>query len=479
MAFLLKEFFFLDIINLVAEIGRDIVAKIKTVFVCQSCGYEAYKWAGKCPSCNEWNTFQEEIVDKQKSKVASQVIESKVEKLVDVEIDKEDRVYTGSQELDRVLGGGIVKGSLILVGGEPGIGKSTLLIQVANKLGNSDLKVLYIAGEESSKQIKLRANRLNLKSNNLYILPESNLDIIKEGLNKISPDILIVDSIQTTFTPTLSSTPGSMSQVKEVTHTLMQMAKERGIATFIVGHVTKEGAIAGPKVLEHMVDTVLYLEGEKFHSYRILRAVKNRFGSTNEIGMFEMREIGLVEVEDPSLFLLSGRPESASGSVVVPTMEGTRPMLVEIQSLISPTIFGVPRRAAMGIDYNRVILMIAVLEKKVGYPLQNSDAYVNIVGGIQSKEPAMDLGIISSIASSFRDIPIKSETIVMGEVGLTGEVRTVSFIEKRLKEASKLGFKTAIIPKINKKDLLDKSKLNIKTIGISNIGEALDIILGG
>lgn len=455
------------------------MAKVKTVFVCQSCGYKVYKWAGKCPSCNQWNTFQEEIVDKKKSKVSSQVIESKVERLVDVEIDKEDRLYTGSQELDRVLGGGIVKGSLILVGGEPGIGKSTLLIQVANKLGNSNLKVLYIAGEESAKQVKLRANRLKLKSDNLYILPESNLDIIKEGLNKISPDILIVDSIQTVFTPDLTSTPGSMSQVREVTHDLMNIAKDKGIATFIVGHVTKEGAIAGPKVLEHMVDTVLYLEGEKFHSYRILRAVKNRFGSTNEIGMFEMREIGLVEVEDPSLFLLSGRPELASGSVVVPTMEGTRPMLVEIQSLISPTIFGMPRRAAMGIDYNRVILMIAVLEKKVGYPLQNSDAYVNIVGGLQSKEPAMDLGIISSIASSFRDIPIDSDTIVMGEVGLTGEVRTVSFIEKRLKEAAKLGFKTAIIPKTNEKDLIDKNKLNIKTIGITNIGEALDIILGG
>ncbi len=455
------------------------MAKVKTVFICQNCGHETYKWAGKCPDCNEWNTFQEQIKDRQKSKPISRFVESKVEKLADVKIDNEDRTYTGSQELDRVLGGGIVKGSLVLVGGEPGIGKSTLLIQVANKLGNKNLKVLYIAGEESPKQIKLRAERLKLKTDNLYILPETNWDIIKEGLDKVSPDILIVDSIQTVYTPTITSTPGSMSQVREVTHILMNIAKEQGIATFIVGHVTKEGSIAGPKILEHMVDTVLYLEGEKFHSYRVLRAVKNRFGSTNEIGMFEMGEMGLVEVEDPSLFLLSGRPELASGSVVVPTIEGTRPMLVEIQSLISPTIFGMPRRAAMGIDYNRVILMIAVLEKKVGYQLQNSDAYVNIVGGLQSKEPAMDLGIISSIASSFRDTPIRSDIIVMGEVGLTGEVRTVSFVEKRLKEAAKLGFKIAIIPNTNKKDLKNENQLNIKVIGINNVGEALDIILGG
>jgi len=460
-------------------VRRDNVAKVKTVFVCQSCGYETYKWAGKCPDCNEWNTFQEEIKDRQKSKPISRFVESKVEKLADVKIDNEDRTYTGSQELDRVLGGGIVKGSLVLVGGEPGIGKSTLLIQVANKLGNKNLKVLYIAGEESPKQIKLRAERLKLKTDNLYILPETNWDIIKEGLDKVSPDILIVDSIQTVYTPTITSTPGSMSQVREVTHILMNIAKEQGIATFIVGHVTKKGSIAGPKILEHMVDTVLYLEGEKFHSYRVLRAVKNRFGSTNEIGMFEMGEMGLVEVEDPSLFLLSGRPELASGSVVVPTIEGTRPMLVEIQSLISPTIFGMPRRATMGIDYNRVILMIAVLEKKVGYQLQNSDAYVNIVGGLQSKEPAMDLGIISSIASSFRDTPIRSDIIVMGEVGLTGEVRTVSFVEKRLKEAAKLGFKIAIIPNTNKKDLKNENQLNIKVIGINNVGEALEIILGG
>src|SRR5699024_7441390 len=460
-------------------VRRDNVAKVKTVFVCQSCGYETYKWAGKCPDCNEWNTFQEEIKDRQKSKPISRFVESKVEKLADVKIDNEDRTYTGSQELDRVLGGGIVKGSLVLVGGEPGIGKSTLLIQVANKLGNKNLKVLYIAGEESPKQIKLRAERLKLKTDNLYILPETNWDIIKEGLDKVSPDILIVDSIQTVYTPTITSTPGSMSQVREVTHILMNIAKEQGIATFIVGHVTKKGSIAGPKILEHMVDTVLYLEGEKFHSYRVLRAVKNRFGSTNEIGMFEMGEMGLVEVEDPSLFLLSGRPELASGSVVVPTIEGTRPMLVEIQSLISPTIFGMPRRATMGIDYNRVILMIAVLEKKVGYQLQNSDAYVNIVGGLQAKEPAMDLGIISSIASSFRDTPIRSDIIVMGEVGLTGEVRTVSFVEKRLKEAAKLGFKIAIIPNTNKKDLKNENQLNIKVIGINNVGEALEIILGG
>ena len=412
------------------------MSKIKTKFVCQQCGYETSKWLGKCPSCNEWNSFVEEIYDvKEEKKSSLNLPETKIEKLTDVQIQNEHRISTDVEELDRVLGGGNVKGSLILVSGDPGIGKSTLLIQIANNLSNKGLKVLYVSGEESAKQIKIRAERLNLKSDELYILSETNLDIIRNTVEKILPDILIIDSIQTVYNPEISSAPGSVSQVREATHAIMKLAKKRNIATFIVGHVTKEGSIAGPRVLEHMVDTVLYFEGELYHTYRILRAVKNRFGSTNEIGMFEMRDIGLVQVKNPSEVLLSGRPINTSGTIVVPSIEGTRPMLVEIQSLVSSTVFGMPRRVAMGIDYNRVVLMAAVLEKKVGYPLQNYDAYINIVGGLQTKEPAIDLGIICSIASSYRDIAIDPKITVMGEVGLTGEVRTIGFIDKRLKEA--------------------------------------------
>jgi DNA repair protein RadA/Sms len=338
------------------------------------------------------------------------------------------------------------------------------LIQIANNLSNKGLKVLYVSGEESAKQIKIRAERLNLKSDELYILSETNLDIIRNTVEKILPDILIIDSIQTVYNPEISSAPGSVSQVREATHAIMKLAKKRNIATFIVGHVTKEGSIAGPRVLEHMVDTVLYFEGELYHTYRILRAVKNRFGSTNEIGMFEMRDIGLVQVKNPSEVLLSGRPINTSGTIVVPSIEGTRPMLVEIQSLVSSTVFGMPRRVAMGIDYNRVVLMAAVLEKKVGYPLQNYDAYINIVGGLQTKEPAIDLGIICSIASSYRDIAIDPKITVMGEVGLTGEVRTI-------------GFETAIIPKSNLEDLKDVGRM--KVIGVKNVEEALELVMGG
>jgi len=454
------------------------MSKIKTKFVCQQCGYETSKWLGKCPSCNEWNSFVEEIYDvKEEKKSSLNLPETKIEKLTDVQIQNEHRISTDVEELDRVLGGGIVKGSLVLVSGDPGIGKSTLLIQIANNLSNKGLKVLYVSGEESAKQIKIRAERLNLKSDELYILSETNLDIIRNTVEKILPDILIIDSIQTVYNPEISSAPGSVSQVREATHAIMKLAKKRNIATFIVGHVTKEGSIAGPRVLEHMVDTVLYFEGELYHTYRILRAVKNRFGSTNEIGMFEMRDIGLVQVKNPSEVLLSGRPINTSGTIVVPSIEGTRPMLVEIQSLVSSTVFGMPRRVAMGIDYNRVVLMAAVLEKKVGYPLQNYDAYINIVGGLQTKEPAIDLGIICSIASSYRDIAIDPKITVMGEVGLTGEVRTIGFIDKRLKEASKLGFETAIIPKSNLEDLKDVGRM--KVIGVKNVEEALELVMGG
>lgn len=454
------------------------MSKIKTKFICQQCGYETSKWLGKCPSCNEWNSFVEEIYDvKEEKKSSLNLSETKIEKLMDVQIQHEHRISTDVEELDRVLGRGIVKGSLVLVGGDPGIGKSTLLIQIANNLSNKGLKVLYASGEESAKQIKIRAERLNIKSDELYILSETNLDIIRNTVEKILPDILIIDSIQTVYNPEISSAPGSVSQVREATHVIMKLAKKQNIATFIVGHVTKEGSIAGPRVLEHMVDTVLYFEGELYHTYRVLRAVKNRFGSTNEIGMFEMRDIGLVQVKNPSEVLLSGRPTNTSGTIVVPSIEGTRPMLVEIQSLVSSTVFGMPRRVAMGIDYNRVVLMVAVLEKKVGYPLQNYDVYINIVGGLQTKEPAIDLGIICSIASSYRDIAIDPKITVMGEVGLAGEIRTVGFIDKRLKEASKLGFETAIIPKSNLKDLKDVGRM--KVIGVKNVEEALELVMGG
>jgi len=455
--------------------------KSKTKYVCQNCGYETLRWLGKCPSCNAWNSFVEEVIKREEKtshiNTLDNISERKIERLIDVEIDEDDRIEIGIEEFDRVLGGGIVKGSLILVGGEPGIGKSTLLIQMANQLSKKGLKILYASGEESFKQIKIRAERLNLNSQELYIISETNLDIIEKGIDKILPDILIIDSVQTVYSSDITSAPGSVSQVRESTYRLMKIAKEKAIATFIVGHVTKEGSIAGPKVLEHMVDTVLYLEGEMYHSYRILRAVKNRFGSTNEIGMFEMKDKGLEEIEDPSAALLSGRPMDTSGTVVVPSIEGTRPMLVEVQSLVSSTPFGIPRRVAMGIDYNKVVLMIAVLEKKMGYKLQNYDVYINIAGGIKSKEPSMDLGIIMSIASSYKDAFISPGTVVMGEVGLAGEIRSVSFVERRVKEAAKLGFDTALIPKANLKDIKDVK--GIKIIGISSVEEGLNIVFGG
>ncbi|MTI69431.1 MAG: DNA repair protein RadA [Firmicutes bacterium] len=456
------------------------MAKLKSKYVCQECGYVTPKWMGKCPGCNEWNTLVEEVYEKNKEKlkIKRNYSSDKSKKLVDVKIEEEERVSTAVNELNRVLGGGLVKGSLILVGGDPGIGKSTLLIQVANNIATTGLKVLYVSGEESAKQIKIRSDRLKINSENVYILAETNIDIIENSIEELSPDILVIDSIQTVHNPELTSAPGSVSQVREITSKLMKTAKHREMATFIVGHVTKQGSIAGPRVLEHMVDTVLYFEGERHHTYRILRAVKNRFGSTNEIGIFEMRDIGLVEVENASEMLLSGRPLNASGTVVVPGIEGTRPMLIEIQALVSPTAFGMPRRVTTGIDYNRVVLMMAVLEKKLGLQTQNMDAYINITGGLQIKEPAVDLGIICAITSSFRDKELDAETVVMGEVGLTGELRTISMIEKRLQEAAKLGFKTAVVPESNLKGI-DTKKLDIDVKGVSNIQKAIDCVLGG
>lgn len=454
------------------------MAKKSSKFVCQNCGYVSPKSFGKCPECNEWNSMVEEIVEKSKP-VSSIGLSGTIrpQTLIDISINDEERYSTGLFELDRVLGGGIVRGSLVLVGGDPGIGKSTLLLQISQNLGHMSKRVLYVSGEESIKQIKLRSNRLNVSSENIYIVAENNVDIIGTHIDDIKPDILIVDSIQTMYNENISSAPGSVSQVREATLFFMKHAKSNGIATFIVGHVTKQGAIAGPRVLEHMVDTVLYFEGESHMSYRVLRGVKNRFGSTNEIGIFEMGDIGLSEVKNPSQMLLSGRMKGASGTSVIAAMEGTRPMLVEVQALVSYTSFGVPRRNTTGIDYNRVMLLMAVLEKKVGMQLQNYDAYVNVVGGIKLQEPACDLGVIASIASSFRDKFINDETIIIGEVGLAGEVRAVNSIEKRINEAQKLGFKTCIIPHKNLKKL-DQTK-EIKLHGVLDVSEMLEIVLGG
>ncbi|WP_242847776.1 DNA repair protein RadA [Fervidicella metallireducens] len=444
----------------------------------QECGYESPKWMGKCPGCGAWNTMVEEVDNRGKDIISSvSGTTSRPLTIDEIEISEEERYRTSMEELDRVLGGGVVKGSLILVGGDPGIGKSTLLLQVSRNLAQSGNLMLYASGEESAKQIKIRAQRLNVETSNLYIVSETNLSSIEKFITDLKPKIVIIDSIQTIYRPELQSAPGSVSQVREATSSLMKIAKTLNIAVFIVGHVTKEGAIAGPRVLEHMVDTVLYFEGERHHTYRIIRAVKNRFGSTNEIGIFEMKGDGLREVVNPSEMLLSGRPENVPGSCVVCSMEGTRPVLVEIQALTSATSFGMPRRMATGIDYNRVILLMAVLEKRVGMQLQTFDAYVNVAGGLKLDEPACDLGIACAIASSFRNLPIDSKTILIGEVGLTGEIRGVNLIEKRILEAKKLGFSKCIIPKENSKGIENIADINI--IPVENIYEALDEVLGG
>ncbi|TCK92347.1 DNA repair protein RadA/Sms [Natranaerovirga hydrolytica] len=451
------------------------MAKIKTIFFCNECGHESAKWLGQCPSCNQWNTFVEEKIKPIKNTSKGLGSEkNEPQKLSDIKMEEDKRIETKIKELDRVLGGGIVIGSLVLVGGDPGIGKSTLLLQMCKHLAAEDKKVLYISGEESLKQIKIRAERLDIDANNLLLLCETNLTNIEDIVKKNMPDVMIIDSIQTMFKEDITSAPGSVSQVREVTNTLMQLAKGLSISTFIVGHVTKEGSIAGPRVLEHMVDTVLYFEGDRHASYRILRGVKNRYGSTNEIGVFEMRDKGLVEVNNPSELMLTGRPTDVSGSVVSCSLEGTRPMLVEVQSLISQTNFGMPRRTATGTDYNRVVLLMAVLEKRLGMQLASCDAYVNIAGGIKINEPALDLGIIMAIASSFKNTPIHSKTIVFGEVGLTGEVRAVNMAEQRVIEAEKLGFDVCIMPKANLKNF--KPSNTIKVFGVENVTEALSIV---
>lgn len=453
----------------------DYMAKAKkSVFYCQNCGYEASKWLGQCPMCKEWNTFVEEKVTSTKSGNQLGKIDCDVVTLNSVATNEDERVKTDIEELDRVLGGGIVPGSLVLVGGDPGIGKSTLLLQVCQKLSDKGKKVVYISGEESLKQIKLRANRMGEFTENLYLLCETNLELIRSVIERYKPDMVVIDSIQTMYNEGVESAPGSVSQVRESTNVLMQLAKGLNISIFIVGHVTKEGNVAGPRVLEHMVDTVLYFEGDRHASYRILRGVKNRFGSTNEIGVFEMKRNGLEEVRNPSEFMLNGKPENASGSVVVCAMEGTRPMLLEIQALVCRTNFGMPRRTATGLDYNRVNLLMAVLEKRVGLSLSNCDAYVNIAGGIRMNEPAADLGIVLAIASSYKNSVIPENTVVFGEVGLSGEVRAVSMPEQRVMEAKKLGFKTCIVPETSV-NTIGKVE-GVEIIGVKSVGEVLRII---
>ena len=446
----------------------------KSVFFCQNCGHEENKWLGQCPMCKEWNTFVEEPVSFSKSASAKQIKDAEVVALKHVETDQEERIKTKIEELDRVLGGGIVPGSLLLVGGDPGIGKSTLLLQVCQRLCEDKHQVLYISGEESLKQIKLRANRMGEFTEDLLLLCETNLEIVKNVIQKRKPEVVIIDSIQTMYSEEVASAPGSVSQVRESTNVFMQLAKGLGISIFIVGHVTKEGTVAGPRVLEHMVATVLYFEGDRHASYRILRGVKNRFGSTNEIGVFEMRQNGLVEVENPSEFMLNGKPENASGSVVACSMEGTRPILIEIQALVCSSNFGMPRRTAAGTDYNRVNLLMAVLEKRVGIHLSNYDAYVNIAGGIKMNEPAVDLGIVMAIVSSYKNQPIDEKTIVFGEVGLSGEVRAVNMPEQRVAEAKKLGFTTCIMPEVSREVV--KNIKGIKIIGVKTINEALQVL---
>ena len=424
------------------------MAKTKSVFVCNECGYESAKWMGKCPACGAWNTFFEEKISK--------TSEGKNEKKKDVTPKplntftgrENERISTGFEELDRVLGGGLVKGSLILLGGEPGIGKSTLILQLCDKI-KGEGKVLYVSGEESAEQIKLRADRLEIQNNNILFLGETDIDIIENSIDEILPKLVIIDSIQTMYSDEITSAAGSVSQVREITARIMKTCKQKEITTIIIGHVTKDGNIAGPRVLEHMVDTVLYLEGERYFSYRILRGVKNRFGSTNEIGMFEMKQEGMTEIINPSSILISEREDNPAGSVIVASVEGTRSLLIELQSLVTPSVFGLPRRTANGMDYNRLTLLIAVLEKKAGLMLGNQDVYLNVVGGIKINEPALDLGVIMAVASSLKNKAIDNTCVAIGEVGLTGEIRAVNLIEKRLKEAEKLGFKKCIIPENN------------------------------
>lgn len=451
------------------------MSKVKTKYVCQNCGYSTLRWSGKCPDCDTWSSLVEEIVtnDKKRSSGSGslKVNEGSYKLISEISSVNESRTQTHISELDRVLGGGIVGGSVILIGGDPGIGKSTLMLQLAEQI--KDKKILYVSGEESASQIKLRADRLNYHLGNFYILSETNMEIIEAVIEKESPDIVVVDSIQTVYRPEIESAPGTVSQLRESSALLMHIAKKNNVAVFIVGHITKDGMIAGPKVLEHMVDVVLQFEGERTHSYRILRGIKNRFGSTNEIGIFEMTDMGLKEVLNPSEVFLSQRNYGASGCVISASIEGTRPILIEVQALVTSSNFGIPQRTSMGFDYKKLSIIIAVIEKKLGVVLSKSDIFINIAGGIKIDEPAIDLAVAMSIYSSFRDIPVDSETVVLGEIGLSGEIRTISYIDRRITEAAKLGFKRIIIPKGNMKNLNTK-KYKAEVTGVEKIREAVE-----
>ncbi len=451
--------------------------KEKTRFFCQECGYESIRWLGKCPGCEHWNTMVEETVVNASAPSRagfSSASKSAPQKLDEIDSIDGKRIHTNIKEFDHILGGGLVAGSLILLGGEPGIGKSTILLQVCSSLESQGKKILYVSGEESLSQIKMRANRLKVKAENFYILTETAIEDIEQEVLKLKPDLLIIDSIQTLYKKAILSAPGSVSQVRECTAHILYMSKSNSITTIIVGHVTKEGGLAGPKLLEHMVDTVLYFEGEEHQIYRILRATKNRFGSINELGIFEMGENGLTEVKNPSEIFLSERPESSPGSVVVATMEGTRPLLIEVQALLSPTNFGYPQRMVKGLDYNRLLLILAVLEKKVGLQVGNHDVFINIPGGVKIDEPAVDLGIAMAMVSSFRNRILNNQKLVItGEVGLTGEVRAINRVESRINEAKKMGFTEIIVPKSNFRNL---QNINIKDIKISCINTVEEAI---
>lgn len=452
------------------------MAKVKSVYICSECGYESPKWYGKCPSCGEWNTMNEEIRETSKPAVKASASAASYQPPVQVnEISTTDetRYHTGLRELDRVMGGGIVKGSLVLLGGDPGIGKSTLLLQICEHLGR-ELKILYVSGEESKRQLKLRADRLGVDSDNLYILTQTDVELICETIRQDKPSLVMIDSIQTMSLPELNSSPGSVTQVRESTNYFMRTAKSLDIPMIIVGHVNKEGSIAGPKVLEHVVDAVLHFEGDKQMSYRILRAVKNRYGSTNEIGVFEMTDSGLSEVENPSLMLISGRPKNVSGTCIACAMEGTRPILAEIQALATATGFGNPRRMSTGFDYNRMNLIIAVLEKRAGYYFTNTDAYINVVGGLRLDETAVDLAVAMALVSSLKDVPIADDAIAFGEVGLTGEIRSVSHAQQRVNEAVRLGFRRVIVPAHNMKDVT--APMDAQIIPVRNVREAFEAI---
>ena len=450
-------------------------SKLLVQFICQNCGNSSPRWIGKCPSCGEWNSYIEERIDARKTSYDRQNIKSNSVLISDIKGGREKRITTNIGELDRVLGGGIVPGSVVLIGGDPGIGKSTLALQMLGKISSNNVDAIYVTGEESPDQVKLRAERTGAISDRLFVLPENILENILEELAKLNPQVAVIDSIQTMYTEDFPSAAGSVGQIRECTSKLMQYAKKNGCTIFLIGHVTKEGTIAGPKVLEHLVDTVFYFEGERDHPYRILRAVKNRFGSTNEIGVFEMQGTGLQEVKNPSEIFLSERPIGASGSVVTPSIEGTRPILVEIQALVSPCNFGVPRRTTIGIDYNRVSLLVAVLEKRAGLNILSQDIFMNVAGGVRIEEPAIDLGISAALASSFLNKPIDSEIVVFGEVGLSGEIRGVPQVELRLKESEKLGFKRCVLPQVNL-ERLKRSDDEMSLIGVNSIEKAIEVL---